>query len=107
MPSTGTKQTGFATADAGPFQCANCQKWRSGVCMDSEVAADKDVPGRTRRLTFDGHIRTQPEECCNEFLSLKDHSGQMTSRGGSSGIGERLLATIGARHLSGDGPSSR
>jgi hypothetical protein len=75
--------------------------------MDAEVAADKDVPGRTRRLTFDGHIRTQPAECCNEFLSLKDHSGPLISRGSSNGIGERLLATMGIRHLSGDGSSNR
>ena len=86
MSSTGTKTTGFATADLGPFKCQNCQKWSSGVCMDREVAADREVPGRQRRLTHDGHLRTGAEECCNEFLSLKDKDRQQST------LGQRLMA---------------
>jgi hypothetical protein len=91
MSSTGTRQTGFATADLGPFHCRNCQKWASGVCMDDEVAADQAVPDRERRLAPDGHIRTEADECCNEFLSLKDKSRQARG-GGPGGLGQRLLA---------------
>ncbi len=85
MSSTGTKATGFATADLGPFKCQNCQKWNSGICMDHEVAADREIPGRQRRLTHDGHLRTDPEECCNEFFSLKEKSRQQPT------LGQRLM----------------
>jgi hypothetical protein len=88
MSSTGTKATGFATADLGPFKCQNCQKWKSGVCMDNEVAADPGIPGREQRLTPDGHLRTDADECCNEFLSLKD-KGRLRK---SSNLGQRLMA---------------
>jgi hypothetical protein len=91
MSSTGTKATGFATADLGPFKCQNCQKWNSGVCMDDEVAADHGIPGRGQRLTADGRIRTDTDECCNEFLSLKDKSRPQPKPGT---VGQRLMAIV-------------
>jgi hypothetical protein len=86
MSSTGTKSTGFATADLGPFKCQNCQKWNAGICMDGEVARDRGIPGWEQRRTPDGYLRTAPEECCNEFLSLKDRNSKQP-------LGRRLMAS--------------
>ena len=94
MSSTGTKATGFATADLGPFKCQNCRKWKSGVCMDTEVAADPGIPEREQRLTLDGHLRTGADECCNEFLSLKDKRRQPRKSGN---LGQKLMA-LGRAH---------
>src|SRR5205807_2439321 len=91
MPGTGTRQTGFATADLGPFHCRNCQKWKSGVCMDDEVASDYAVPDRKGRLTAAGHIRTDADECCNEFLSLNDKARRQRNSGDRGDVGQRLL----------------
>ncbi len=89
MSGTGTRETGFATADLGPFHCRNCRKWKSEVCLDAGVAADHEVPEREQRLTSDGHLQTGADECCNEFLSLKDDQGGQWKQGN---VGQRLMA---------------
>jgi hypothetical protein len=56
--------------------------------MDDEVAADREIPERDRRLTRDGHLQTDADECCNEFLSLKDRGEQRKP----DRVGQRLMA---------------
>jgi hypothetical protein len=54
--------------------------------MDDEVARDHGVPGWKQRLMPHGHLRTDPEECCNEFLSLKDRNQKQQP------LGQRLMS---------------
>ena len=59
----GTKATGYALPEMGPFLCVNCvHASKNGTrCDHKEVIADPDVPK-------DGKLAVvHPTACCNEF----------------------------------------
>ncbi len=86
IEGVGTKLSGLATADNGPFRCGNC-KWftygspesSEGECGHPVVLVDPEVtdrltlrqaqgdPERSRRVTGNGTVRVDEDECCNFF----------------------------------------
>lgn len=59
----GTKKTGYALPEMGPFKCANCVHANEDAtrCDHKEVIADEDVPKE------DGLAVIKPKSCCNYF----------------------------------------
>lgn len=59
----GTKKTGYAAPDMGPFLCVNCvHASKNGTrCDHPEVVADPEVPKEGKLA------RIEPAACCNEF----------------------------------------
>jgi hypothetical protein len=61
----GTKKTGYAGAEYGPFRCSHCVWFKidKSTCGHPEVIADPEVP-----KTQDGKLAVvQAGGCCNEF----------------------------------------
>ncbi len=85
IEGVGTKLSGLATADNAPFRCGNC-KWftlRQGSVSPSEVEGSFNSPESGEgecghpvvlvdpeaadRLTGNGTVRVDEDECCNFF----------------------------------------
>lgn len=63
----GTKKTGYALPELGPFLCCNCiHAHKQGTrCDHTEVIADEDVPKDDEQLAI-----IKPASCCNYFHPL-------------------------------------
>ena len=60
----GTKASGYATPDLGPFECENCQKFQPpNTCGDPRVQQDPEVQGQV-----------DPQGCCNFFQSAHNET---------------------------------
>lgn len=57
----GTKKTGYALPEMGPFKCGNCIHYADGKCDHKEVIDDPDVPKE------DGKAVVKEDACCNFF----------------------------------------
>jgi hypothetical protein len=59
---TGTKQSGFSTANLGPFRCGTCVWYEDNkACDHPRVESDPEL--KSRRMK-DGRIRVAPNEYC-------------------------------------------
>lgn len=63
----GTKATGYALPEMGPFKCSNCVHIdKGGDCCDHpKVVADPDVP--TKEEEGKKLAVVKPDSCCNYF----------------------------------------
>lgn len=63
----GTKATGYALPEMGPFKCANCVHIDAGgdCCDHPKVVADPDVP--TKEEDGKKVAVVKAESCCNYF----------------------------------------
>lgn len=77
----GSKETGYAGPDMGPFSCANCMHFDGqGSCDNEKVMADPEVNGKV-----------DAEGCCNLF---KNGEGNASPDDGAAMKPE----TVGADH---------
>ena len=81
MDGAGTKSTGYALPEMGPFKCANCIHAGDDAtrCDHPKVIADEDVPKAPDQKKAIVH----PEACCNYFHP-KDE-GEIEAYGTSEG----------------------
>lgn len=73
-PGDGSKQSGYAGPEFGPFSCSNCTHFDGqGSCDHPEVINDPEVNGQV-----------EADGCCNFFRSKTAHGGQgdQTAQGG-------------------------
>jgi len=65
----GTKATGYALPELGPFLCIHCEHAQEygTVCDHPKVMADPDVP-----KTEDGKAKIKPGACCNYYHPVRE-----------------------------------
>lgn len=65
-PGDGSKQSGYAGPEFGPFSCSNCTHFDGqGSCDHPEVINDPEVNGQV-----------EADGCCNFFRSKTAHGGE-------------------------------
>ena len=61
----GEKYTGYeGPEDKGPFECGNCNYFRSGTCGQKTMMAKSTLPKK------DGRVKVEAKGCC-EYVERK------------------------------------